>query len=204
MKNTIRLLTLGMVASLTLPVLANTPAEEKAKLIAKQQEEQKEKDEVKGNLAGGLLGATVIAAAGGALSQIPQIQGTGLDIGIGASTILTSLSVLFEGKKAEGFRSMAITAPIIAAMGAALNSTKVMGSIDANGAITKGYLAQYGMFGINTLAENALRDPSKRVAFLSLAVVGTYIAIRPKLDKFSNYIARKGSEAYNYVAEALS
>ena len=204
MKHILPVFTLGMLMSFTAPVFALNTPEEKAKLILKQQEEQKEKDEVKSNLAAGLIGATVIAAAGGALSQIPAIQGTGLDVGIGASTILGSLSVLFDGKKAEGFRSMAITAPIIALMGAALNSEKVMGSVAANGVVTKGYLAQYGMYGINALAESALKDPSKRVAFLSLAVVGTYIAIRPSLDKFSGWIARKGSEAYNYAADALS
>jgi len=203
MKFTLRLLVMGMAASFALPALAITSAEEKAKLVTIQ-EEQKEKDEVKANIVGGLIGATAIAAAGGALAQVPAIQGTGLDIGIGASTILGSLSVLFDGKKAEGYRSMAITAPIITTLGTALNSARVMGTLNPDGTIVKGYLAQYGMFGINTLAESALRDPVKRFAFLSLAVVGTYIVVRPKLDKFSSYVARKGSEIYNYVADAIS
>ena len=88
-------------------------------------------------------------------------------------------------------------------MNAALNSEMLMGSF-TNGVVTKGYLAKYGIPGINTLAESALANPSTRSAFVALALVASYLALRPKIDRLTSYLESKGTGLYNYIAEAIS
>jgi hypothetical protein len=159
-------------------------------LFAANTEEMKE---TKSGIASGLLAATVVAAVGGTIAQAPCFKNTGLDVGIGASSILGSLSVLFEGKKAEALRSMAFTAPVLAGIGAIFNHEKVME-----------VLAKYGQFGIGSLAQSAIDDPSKKAAFAALTVVGTYIAIQKPLEKLSQNLSQKGAEIINYIAKAIN
>jgi hypothetical protein len=157
------------------------------------QQQQQEQDDIKSGIAGNLLGITLIGAVGSYLAGRPAIQGTGLSVGIGGSTALISLSLIMEEKKSQALRSMAVTFPIICVLGKIIASDAVIGK--------DGLFAKYGPFGIDKVALNATKGD--RDALFLATGVATYIAIKPHLDKFSNFVSNKIAEGYEKIASEM-
>ena len=192
----INLLTLNLllISSLLSAMDNNIPGE----ILAVREERR-----IKSDFAKSFFGSIAIAALGGTLARSPYLDGTGFDIGIGAGTILGSLSMFMEGKKAEVVRAMAITAIPLAAMSTGLNSEYVFGKLTHEGNIVPGLLISSGQFGIASLAKMALRNPGKRAAFLGLAVIGGYLVLERPLNVFSKFLSRKTNEGYNYLVASI-
>ena len=147
-------------------------------------------EERKSSLMARLFGAAVLASIGTAVckSELPY----GLNVGLGASTILGSISLFVEKENAAALRSMAINAPVIAVLGSLVSSEKFSGK--------DGFLAKNAPLGINSLIRNTDhgQEPTKH-ALQALVIVGAYLASKTHLDRFSNWVAHKASQGYDYV-----
>lgn len=170
------------------------PAQIKSVLPVKLtvQEQQKEADEIKAGIALSIIGATAFGAAGAFISNWSRFKGTGLDVGLSASTAFITLSLFMDKKRAEALQGMAVTAPVLAAIGVGLSKECVSGET--------GFFAKHAPFGINKIAKSAARDQDKKYAFLLLAGIGTYIATKPYLDRFAIFVSNKASEGYEIAA----
>ncbi len=195
--NKIALLSLSVLLSLSFIAL---DAGETNDMLKKQLDkmEQEEIDAAKSNVASSVLGAVAIGVIGGSISQLRAIENTGFDVGLGASTVLLSLSLFMDSKKAKALQSMAVTAPVIAAMGSLLSKPGVTGP--------DGIFAKHLPFGLNSVVQSAANSSSteKKAALLVLSAVGCYIAGKPYLDRFSAFMQRKSTEAYELVTSVLN
>ncbi len=185
----------GLLLVCAVPAFAHTPHDEKIKIS--KEDEQQEMDAAKANVAGSILGAAVVGVLGSKVSQIALIQDTGFEIGAGASSVLIGLSLFVDPKRAKALQSMAITAPLITFMGAVLSKDSISGN--------NGFFANHLPFGMGEIVKKAAAGSAeKKAAFLLLSGVGCYIVAKPYLDRFSTFVHKKSTEAYDYVASALN
>lgn len=140
----------------------------------REEVEQARQDAAKSSILGRLLGAAVIGGIGIAIGKSNNefLNNTGLGVGLSASGILGALSFLFDNENSRTLRGMAVTAPVVAMLGAGISSDKVSGQ---DGILSKAPL------GLGELAKNVKNTESKH-AFQALALVTAYNAAKPWLN----------------------
>lgn len=136
--------------------------------------EQARQDAAKSNMLGRLLGAAAIGSIGVLIGKSNNefLNNTGLGVGLSASGILGALSLLFDRDNSRTLRGMAVTAPVVAMLGAGISSERISGQ--------NGLLSQ-APFGLGELAKN-VKNPESKHAFQALVLVSAYNAAKPWLN----------------------
>lgn len=199
MKHTLRILTLGLVASLATSTFANQHSAAEAKEKASKAEakaQQQLEQEVTNSLLKRIVGAL---ATGGALvglgaSKIPCLEKCGLNVGLGLASVPSFLAFIVAGKERKAATKLAIKVPLYGLVGSAVfndfTMTKVLGNIN--------------LFNINQIAERMKGISASQGAALFITAALAYNLAQPVVNKIGDIAHEKGNDVHDYIAEAVS
>lgn len=160
----------------------------------KRVKEQERIDKAKTSVLTRLLAGIVIGGTIAAISRTDYLNNTAFGTGLLVSSIPVFIGTVAQDEDTQkACYSLAIAAPIVSTIGGALVSKPVYadGGLLANATYVN---------GDKLAAIIRANPPSQSVAGLvACGAVGSHMAIKSLLDRFSNYMIKKGHQAYDYV-----